>query len=408
MNDVKRNLSILALFAAICFLIAAFDNFNGLSDLSKIRIFLSAQRNGLSPDDPVRLAVNMPDGNTYYWQNLLGTVEKAGKYVAMDLSGSTMTSFNPVASLSTGKKFIVSLTLPNTIVSIPVGTVSSDGGFTATFQHFANLKSVRFPAAATLSDNPFVGCTSLTSFLLTGSGTLSAIEGGRMLIRNGNELVSYPSASGSIAYDNITSIARGAFMDCPGLQTVSFPAVTSVRDAVFIGCTGLETVSLPAVTSIGDAAFSDLTLLRNVNIPTAAYIGKAAFNGCTSLETVNIPAATFIGEDTFRNTGTTSLTVTMGATPPSVDITLFYEVSRTKNVTVRIPSDATGYGIAPASTNTQTLNWGNAFRGRGWNINNLDWRANNGYGPFYRPGTYNSRVNSNIRLTFETYNPEGL
>ena len=95
MNNVKRNLSLLVLFAAICFVIAAFDNFKGLTDLTKIRIFLSAQSSGLRPDNPVRLAVNMQDGNIYYWQALLNTIESAGKYVDLDLSGSTMTSFNP-------------------------------------------------------------------------------------------------------------------------------------------------------------------------------------------------------------------------------------------------------------------------------------------------------------------------
>jgi hypothetical protein len=66
---------------------------------------------------------------------------------------------------------------------------------------------------------------------------------------------------------------------------------------------------------------------------------------------------------------------------------MFNNVNSAKTVKVRIPSTATGYGSAPA--NTTGNNWGNAFRGKGWN------------GTSYRSGT----VNGNITLTFETYNP---
>jgi len=55
----------------------------------------------------------------------------------------------------------------------------------------------------------------------------------------------------------------------------------------------------------------------------------------------------------------------------------------TKPVTVRFPASGAGsYGSAP--TDTTSLNWGNAFRGRGWNGTN------------YLDGT----VNPGINLTF--------
>jgi hypothetical protein len=55
-------------------------------------------------------------------------------------------------------------------------------------------------------------------------------------------------------------------------------------------------------------------------------------------------------------------------------------------VSVKVPSTAlSAYG--PVPTNTTENNWGNAFRGRGWD------------GTAYLTGT----VNSKITLTFDTY-----
>ena len=95
-----------------------------------------------------------------------------------------------------------------------------------------------------------------------------------------------------------------------------------------------------------------------------ANTGKsnAVFSGCTSLENVNIPAVTSIGPAVFNDTGNTPLTITMGNTAPSVGTSIFR--GGNKQVTVKVPVGATGYGESP--TDTTTLNWGNAFRGMGW------------------------------------------
>jgi hypothetical protein len=46
---------------------------------------------------------------------------------------------------------------------------------------------------------------------------------------------------------------------------------------------------------------------------------------------------------------------------------IFYGVTSTKPVTVKVPSGATGYGPIPCSYTTDTTtNWGNGFRGGGW------------------------------------------
>jgi hypothetical protein len=65
---------------------------------------------------------------------------------------------------------------------------------------------------------------------------------------------------------------------------------------------------------------------------------------------------------------------------------MFDGVTSSKTVTVRGPSGATGYGSAP--TDTTTPNWGNAFRGMGWDGSDV---------------IDSGAVNGNITLAFTTY-----
>jgi hypothetical protein len=113
-------------------------------------------------------------------------------------------------------------------------------------------------------------------------------------------------------------------------------------------------------------------------------IDQNIFLGCTALETVNIPAATSIGYRAFGYTGSQALTITLGSTAPTLGTDLFNTIDTPKTVTVKRPaSAASAYG--PSPTDTTTDNWGNAFRGRGWN------------GTAYLGG----EVNENINLIIE-------
>ena len=125
-----------------------------------------------------------------------------------------------------------------------------------------------------------------------------------------------------------------------------------------------------------------------MSLPVATSIGEYAFGRCAALESVSLPAATSIGKWAFSETGTAGLTVTLGARAPAIGVDMFsyYNTPFTKSVTVLVPSGATGYGTVPRvydNTDTATNNWGNAFRGRGWD--------ESGYG--------SGRVNSDITVT---------
>jgi len=85
------------------------------------------------------------------------------------------------------------------------------------FSNCTNLQSASFPASTEIKGyNPFSGCTSLVSFNLSGSGALSVIDNGKALVQDGTILIAYPSASGTITINTITSII-GPFANCTSI-----------------------------------------------------------------------------------------------------------------------------------------------------------------------------------------------
>ena len=94
------------------------------TDAEKVEDWLARQKGGASADDPIPFSVKLnlqnmasPESN---WQKLLTSINTAGLYVALDLSGSTMpsTEFDADGGTQTGKNFIVSLVLPDIATSV--------------------------------------------------------------------------------------------------------------------------------------------------------------------------------------------------------------------------------------------------------------------------------------------------
>jgi hypothetical protein len=291
------------------------------------------------------------------WAEILQAVADADKYVELDLSlcgmgGVTPSEeFDPDNTTATGKDMIVSLVLPDAATSTKSGFHWEDRAF----QNFTSLTSVSGGGIITVGRNTFRN-TPLTK-------------------------VSFPEA---------TFIDGLAFYDCHSLTTVDLPKAAYIGQSVFQSCTSLVTVDLPSATSVDAQAFAGCTSLITANLPEVTSMGQRIFGTCIALETVNLSkVSSFVG-DTFNNTGGQALTITLGAVPPVVTGTVFINVAVSKAVTVRVPVDASGYGIIPGTYSgaDTSPNWGNAFRGLGWD------------------GTsYGSSVNSYITLTIEEYTP---
>jgi hypothetical protein len=159
------------------------------------------------------------------------------------------------------------------------------------FSGCTSLTKISFPASTNISNyyySPFEGCNSLINFNIIGTGTLSVMENGKALVLNNTELVDYPSASGNITMNTITSIFGMAFTNCTNLIEVNFPAVTSIDSYAFSYCQNLTKASFPEVERISSSAFDHCASLTEISFPATANIRSRAFAGCSSLTVFNL------------------------------------------------------------------------------------------------------------------------
>jgi len=250
------------------------------------------------------------------------------------------------------------------------------------FSSCSYLESISFPASAELGltsdsySNPFTRCSKIT-FTLNGTGSLSTIENGKALVRNGTILLAYPSASGVISMDNITALDGKVFYGCGAITGINFPQVTSIGSEAFRNCSNysgisIQDVSFPKAIIIGSYAFADCLSLQSASFPLVTTIDTYTFNNSRNLMTLNIPSVTRIERLAFYGTDNTELTITMGYNRPTLGSWIFGSSSEEKTVRVKVPAGATGYSpfagssVTVSGTNT-TENWANGFRGGGWN-----------------------------------------
>ena len=400
MTKKKKLVGILA--AVLVFVVVVASLSGTFSNMHRVENYLALARAvGRSERRPVPLRVRIDLDNE--WSSLISTINASGVDVNLNLRRSTMTG--EMLNLGGGSSRIITLALPSSVT-----------GLTGENAQFANLTRISFPASAEIDGNPFAGSPSVT-FRTRGRGDLSTIERGRVLVR-GNELVSFPSASGSITFGEITAIGNyafigntnlqsvsfpaavnignGAFAGNENLQTVNLPAAVTIGEAAFLGNTALESITLPAVREVGASAFINNTSLQTVNLPAAVTIGAYVFSGNTALETLNIPAATSIGNNMLASTGNTALAITTGNLQ-HIGSLMFLNVTTAKQVTLRIP-------LAEDEAIPGTLTF--AFRGRGWGWHEGvgDAEGNFGYllGVNRQVGwNWVANVNPSINLTIE-------
>jgi len=135
-------------------------------DLDSITDYLENSTDGKSPDDPILLKISValqrmtnPESR---WQKLLNILDLSGKYVALDLSDSTLPDnvFNPASGVRTGKQFIVALTLPKQADGVPDSKITKlrGGMFTIDsfpFAFFFNLKAFESENLQYIPDHAF-------------------------------------------------------------------------------------------------------------------------------------------------------------------------------------------------------------------------------------------------------------
>jgi hypothetical protein len=161
----------------------------------------------------------------------------SNKYVKLDLTGSTITSFY--------RNFVrfnnlVSIIIPDSVTN----------SFNFDFYECTNLVSVTIGNGLTsIRDDAFFNCTSLTSIIIP---------------------------------NNVTSIGGSAFYGCTSLASVTIGSgVTSIESEAFRHCRSLASITIPNnVTSIGGSAFYGCTSLVSVTFKgtiSSSKFGSGSF-----------------------------------------------------------------------------------------------------------------------------------
>jgi hypothetical protein len=139
--------------------------------------------------------------------------------------------------------------------------------------------------------------------------------------------------------NEVTAITTNSSFHGGLMAKVYFPKLTDIGDAL-TEAQNLEVAYLPVVTTIEEEAFM--------------WTWKG---GAPGVYDVYIPKATSIGNKAFAQCGPGDLTITLGATPPTLGTRIFEGVTGTKRVTVRVPR---------ASTSAYTEAWVEGLKGKGW------------------------------------------
>jgi hypothetical protein len=309
------------------FTVAVHEPGTAFTSIDALDAWLASQPNNTAAT-AYTVSLNVSDLDT---DSLGGRLRKnASKYVNLDLSGSTFTSFKGYdGAYSSDFQHCTSLTgiiLPNSVTSI--GTLSNQGsggpfsdctnlasvtignGVTSigdyAFVSCTGLTSVTIPeSVATIGDCAFNNCTSLTSITIPNSVTsignsvfffcesLTSItvgtgntaytaENGVLYNKTKTTLILYPAGKTEASFtipNSVTTIADGAFFWCASLTSVTIPnSVTSIENMAFSACNSLTSVTFATGSNIlyenfDDFAFSDSAALKTAYLAASPKAG---------------------------------------------------------------------------------------------------------------------------------------
>ena len=280
---------------------------------------------GDTPDNPITRIENC-QLTTVAWVTLLNEIKANGKYVDLDLSACTSGGQSSGGGLWSDGTFYPDPYLQG------INSWTAHEGKTKIVSLILPEAATSFPKPRETEDTTGI----LYEVMFSGFSALRHISG-----------------------INITDIVRNCFA---GLGTLYSP-----DDGHVIWNTGILTsIDFPNVITIGEDAFIRCYNLTYVNIPKVQIIKMQAFGSCLSLQSLFIPDIIFISYVAFNNTILTEFV--LGEVAPKMDYRILGDAS-SRTITVKVPQEATGYGEIPNNYigGDTSKNWGNAFRGMGWN-----------------------------------------
>jgi len=190
MKNLFKVLGIIAILAVIGFSMAACGGGEkSINSADALKTYLDSQPAN-SPDKPIKVAMKI---NENMVEGIKKTINSAGKYVSLNLTGSPLTTIPGEAFRDC--KSLVGITIPTTVTIID--TVRTEGwlrevDYYGAFYDCTSLATVTFAAGSqleTIGAYAFYKCTSLTSITIPNS---------------------------------VTKIVSGAFSFCDSLTSVTF------------------------------------------------------------------------------------------------------------------------------------------------------------------------------------------
>jgi hypothetical protein len=286
--------------------------------------------------------------------DLYAALEAAeGRYIGLDLSASGVEGF--AYGTETGREYIVSLVLPDTLESTP----DSDRNHPL-FYGFYNLKTVRAGNLTTVGGYTFYNCTGLTEVILPKALSI----GERAFEATGLTRLYLPEA---------TDIGANAFRDCPALGEVDLPKAITIGNYAF-RASHITVLNLPEATTIGTIAFGYCTVLTMVDLPNVVSLSSGAFTTCRSLTTIRLPKIPLLGRSFAETTALT--TIILGDTPPIVLSNIFLNsASSQKTITFKVPAEKLDVYKAAKVTDSvdDTNTWADVIDRN--NIDPEDWKT---------------------------------
>ncbi|MDR2943275.1 MAG: leucine-rich repeat domain-containing protein [Treponema sp.] len=316
-------------------------------------------------DEPFELDV-------YKWFEILDNIAKERKYVSLDLSKGTFKvgntaggliedtagkiAFDPFPAASSGKNFIIKITLPvstqvinqavddSDISAVPNEEFIEDTKKLSAFRSFTKLRSVKADNVTLIGNFAFAGCTELREVIFPRVGhnvsdteTIDDSKSSTYCRDIGKYAFLGCTELKEVKFNSAAVIAEYAFKDCTNLSKIDFPEVWIIERNAFESCESLVNVFFEKTSKIGEEAFKNCTGLKKAEFNVApedrAPVGSpltgtpcdydsvifytSAFNGCKAFEVLNVRRAwnVYFLDNVLANTGT------------SVKINLFDEPS---------------------------------------------------------------------------------
>lgn len=200
------------------------------------------------------------------------------------------------------------------------GSLRNNGGYSTT----AALRKVTFAADAKLNE---IGvCAFAFSKLEEIVIPDSVATIGQFAFVGSHQLKSVKFGEKS----KLSSIARGVFQNCDGLETMILPAeLTNIGELAFSSHTAadaLKEIAIPSkLKSIDRAAFYGRKGLEKISFPTSLQtIGDYAFQGCTGLDEIKVPSTLLsVGNYAFSDCSNVTKVYTYTVEPVNIDQNTF-------------------------------------------------------------------------------------